>query len=367
MEMQIYERRERLFRALSDVGGDLIDTAETRRFSAGAWRKWLPVAACMTLLVGLSLLALPVLRSGEEPEAAQIIEQSQQFLTDTKGTVPEETIDEPKEGYGTSGGQAYAAENWERLVIQGMIYYVQACYKAEDAELGTYLGTVTGADNPELVGAAVYAGGEPKEGQKLPLVVFVEHEGDYLYCLTYYAWDGPLCTAQDVQAQWEIGKWDWLLQHFAVPDVTFEEAAELTAEELLEFFLATLQLERAVGRRTTDLDRFLWSQQDVYVIPAEDVRNQLDRYLQGYVLNPAELEQYDPAVDAFILPVLAVQESSVYLMPEQGTVFEAETGVLTLVVSAYEDDDCRLRLYTRTYTIRLDEDGCYFEHIRETP
>lgn len=363
MERQIEERRERLFRTMGDVGGDLIDTAEKRRFEMSLWRKWLPIAASLMLLVGLGLLVVPMFQSTAETEAVQTVE-----TTEAAESTPEEMLQDSESGLENrepAADQQAAASGLERLVVQGMIYYVQAHYSAEHAELGTYLGTVTKADDPALVGAAVYGGGEPKEGQTLPLVIFVEYDGGYLYCLTYYAWDGPLFTAQDVREYWNIGKWDRLTQLFAVPELTFTEAGALSAEELVEFFLMTIQMEQKAGRRTEDLNRFLWSRQDVYVIPLEDVRAQLDRYLEGYVLEPEALTQYDRELDALILPSLQCTEKQVYLMPEQETSYDSENDVLTLVVSAYEEESGANRLFTRVYTIRFTEDRCCFESICE--
>jgi len=321
------------------------------------------VAVCMVLLVGLGLLVVPMFRSTVETEAVQTVEATQEAES-----TPEETLQDPEPGLENrkpAADQETAPSGLERLVVQGMIYYVQAHYSAEHAELGAYLGTVTKADDPALVGAAVYGGGEPKEGQTLPLVVFVEYDGGYLYCLTYYAWDGPLFTAQDVQEYWNIGKWDRLTQLFAVSELTFTEPEALSAEELVEFFLMTLQLEQKAGRRTEDLNRFLWSGQEGYVIPLKDVRAQLDRYLEGYVLEPEALPQYDWELDALKLPTLQCADPPVYLMPEQETAYDSEQNVLTLVVSAYEEENSVNRLYTREYIIRFAEDRCCFERIRD--
>ncbi len=56
-------KKEYLFRALNDVGDDLIHMAEHKRFP-NQWRRWLSLAACLALVLSLSVLALPYFPMG---------------------------------------------------------------------------------------------------------------------------------------------------------------------------------------------------------------------------------------------------------------------------------------------------------------
>ena len=64
--------KETLFRAIGDVGGDLIHMAETRTFHSSPWRRWGALAACLALVLCVSAIALPYFPRGcgAAPETA---------------------------------------------------------------------------------------------------------------------------------------------------------------------------------------------------------------------------------------------------------------------------------------------------------
>lgn len=315
------ERSERLFRALGGVGGDLIDLAEKQVFRPGIGRRLLPVAVCLALLLGLTALIQPMFRV-ETKDQAQMAAPA----------LPEAAPAEQEKPSVLQWTNREAAAK-ERLTVNGTIYYIEAVYEAQNAKLGQLVGTVDGA--------AVYAGGETwkpdRWGRDMPLEIFVEQaEGGYLYCLTYYAWDGAAYTMEDARELED-------LTVFALGSA-FADPAELTEEQLVTFFLQTLELEQQAGRRTENLNRYLWydAAEDRYIIPMEDIAVQLDRYLDGYTW-PRMAEHR-----ALVLQTLEMEWD-----PEgfAAAVFEEEYLILT--TDRY------------VYTIRFAEDRCVYESIQE--
>lgn len=322
------ERQERLLRAIGGVGGDLIATAEQKRFPMRVWQKWLPVAACLVLLVGLTALVLPILRT--EPEMEVTMEAAQPV---TQPEAETDTVEQEE----TAAVQVLfrwsdeEVQPKERLIIGGTIYYVEAVYEAEREALGDWVAAVDGWN--------VYAGGSTwkpdKWGTSMPLEVFAAQEDGYRYCLTYYAWDGPTYTMEEAKALEDLT--------VLALGVDFADPADLTEEALVSFFLDTLALERQAGRRTVDLDRYLWYDEtkDVYVIPAEDVAAQLERYLEGW--NWPELAEHE----ALVL----------------NTLEPAEREEERFAAAVFDEDTLNLTTDKRTYTIRFTADGCLYQRI----
>lgn len=63
-------KKEDLLRALGDVGEDLLDMAEHKKFYH-QWKRWASLAACLALVIGLGIWSLPHLgTSMKESEAA---------------------------------------------------------------------------------------------------------------------------------------------------------------------------------------------------------------------------------------------------------------------------------------------------------
>ena len=51
-------KQEKLFRALADIGDDLLIMAQTRVF-INPWKRWGKLAACIALVLCLGIVALP--------------------------------------------------------------------------------------------------------------------------------------------------------------------------------------------------------------------------------------------------------------------------------------------------------------------
>ncbi len=363
---------ERLLRVLGDVGGDLIANAERKTFAPSPWRRILPVAACLILVVGLTAVAVPrflVPKSAEKhedyaasagnlPTADGVTEEYKQNLeepkaepqqepeTDLPGTVKEES----------KSDQALAPK--EELVFWDTVYYVEAQYTKEEALplLGAGLGTVEKADNPDLTGANVYTrqDAETREDYKerpVPLEIFVENEQGYLYCLTYYLSDEPLMEWLQAQYLWQEGRLDMLADTF-VRDLEYSLYAcgmdlqynfnngeiELPPEQLLHLFKVTLQMERQAGSRTEDLDSYLWEEGEGYLIPVEDIRKQLHKYLDAFTWKPEELPGYDSELEAVWMESLSIDgydgyDGELYLkIKESGCALDVENQKLVLTV-----------------------------------
>lgn len=341
--------KERLLRVIGDVGSDLIATAEQKVFAKSPWRTWLPVAACAALVLGMGYYALPYLTVREEASPAEP-PQSVEAVIDTES----DKNSPPVNGSMASGETALTSEK-EQLVFWDTVYYVEAVYEAETAIALTdgYLGNVTAADDESLIGAEVFlrrdaATKTDYKEREVPLEILVFNGEDYLYCLTYYEMTGPLLEWMAVQSRWYSGKLDALAETFAVaaaPD--FETAADLNQDELLRFFLLTLELERAAGRRTADLDRYLWYNGEQYTISYGDVARQLDKYLDDHQALPENL--------TVELPTLELEREDWSIVPEQCRLDE-EGKTLTLVL---QKENVKKRC-----VIRFEDDRCVFQQIQ---
>ena len=355
MTMEGEKRGERLFRAIGGVGGDLIDMAEKRMFRAGLWRRWLPVAACLALVAGMGLLTWRQIWSGQVPNGRDLASPAE--TAQEPAAAPEEPSAPASElpAQAENGGSGeMAAQVRQRLTVKGVVYYVEAVYGQLPSKErpGSWLGTVSKADDPDLVGADVYAASDTlRSGSRftdMPLLILVEQPEGYRFCLTYYAWDGPLYTRQEAENLYTQGKWD-ALAAFALADTAFEDPDQLDSEALLRLFLQTLKLEELAGRRTGDLNRYLWEQVDEFVLAPSEVTRQLDRYLEGYTFDPSQCAAYDPARDALVLQTLEPED---WARPmARRIVLEGDTMIV-------ETED-------RTCTVRLTDSGCYYESIVE--
>lgn len=102
---------EKLFSALGDVGEDLLQMAEQRRF-VNPWRRWGVLAACFALVVSFSVLALPYfpMGCGASSEAPMAQGDMEYVVSDS---VAEEA---PMESPETDGkGQSVTEEQSEDL------------------------------------------------------------------------------------------------------------------------------------------------------------------------------------------------------------------------------------------------------------
>ena len=95
------EKQERLFRALGDVGSDLIDMAEKQTFAPSHWRKWGSLAACLAVILCLSVLALPYFPkgcgSGKSSSTVNESTSAADMAQDTVAEAEAEVTEEPAE------------------------------------------------------------------------------------------------------------------------------------------------------------------------------------------------------------------------------------------------------------------------------
>ena len=129
----------------------------------------------------------------------------------------------------------------------------------------------------------------------------------------------------------------------------------------MAFFQTTLEMEKYFGTRTDDLNNYCWKAEDGYVIPVEDIRRQLDKYLVGYIWQPELLPGYDPGVKAVKLEILAPETADVALqvIPEQCSLDE-QSKILYLTVMQDTGSGAGMQ---RMYYIGFREDRVVYEQI----
>ena len=201
---------EELFRAVGQVGDDLIARAEkTPAQQASRWRPFVALAACCVLIVGIAALTLPNWLGSSKTAstaapAAAAEENARAYSEDilVESAAPEAEFEEyataqeapameapaadaPAEDATGSSAKAQAAEagapdgDW---IVFGGQYYVLApandpahpAGEGGDGEArGAQLGTVDDSSDGALIGCAVYAYPDAD-------CVLVECEGDYI-------------------------------------------------------------------------------------------------------------------------------------------------------------------------------------------
>lgn len=364
----LQQRQEHLFRAIGGVGGDLVDAAERRSFPPGVLRRMLPVAVCLAVVVCLGWLATVWFFGAPAedvlaPEEKEVPRQEQQ----EKIELPQETQEEIQ----ISGPVAETKE----LLFWDVIYYAEARYTAQEAEawLGEHLGVVEDDRWPELAGAAVYlckdAYTRPDaQGRQVPLEIFVEEEGDYWYCLTYYYSDVPAMRWEQVLDLWNQGRTEELANQLTrVPEQARAagelqwsgSGAEMTPQAQVSFFRVTLQMEQVQGLRSMDLNRYLWQQDGGYAVPVEELHRQLNRYVENEVWDPAELPGYSETYDAVLLSSLAwcsEAQMEAFSLPE--AVCSLDTDAKKLTVAFLQEDGT-----SRVYRMRFEADRVVYELI----
>lgn len=81
------KQEEKLLRALTDVGDDLIARADDCRFGVSPWKRWGSLAASLALVVSLTALALPYLPMGcgsaEKSDSAMITEGEYEYMQES--------------------------------------------------------------------------------------------------------------------------------------------------------------------------------------------------------------------------------------------------------------------------------------------
>ena len=98
------EQTEKIFRAIGDVGDDLIERADRPvRKHAQVWVKWAALAACCALVIGAAAFIVPMFHAGSTaPETASLSVDAAPAETElaaqemeTAEAAPEEAMEEP--------------------------------------------------------------------------------------------------------------------------------------------------------------------------------------------------------------------------------------------------------------------------------
>lgn len=377
---------ERLFRVLGDVGSDLIATAEQKVFTRSPWRRIMPAVACLLVVVGLSLAAAPrflVQQPGSAaPTAAPEAAVEEAAPVENQSVPADQIAADQSETEGQTAELVEPVVSGQQLVFWETVYYVEAQYTLDEAEplLGAGLGAVEAADTEAWVGAAVYTkqNAETKSDYKerlVPLEIFVEVEDGYLYCLTYYLSDKPLMEWEGVYSRWHAGKLDELVHIFVEPIEMSACNVEyplytgetlLTPEQQLQLFLALLEMEQQSGTRTAYLNSYLWQTESGYIIPVEDIREQLSRYLDDFNWQPELLPGYDSDLNAVIMENLSSETDAedqpyTYLQIEpNGCALDEERRSLTLTVQRFDSEEM---ITERLYVIRFDPDRIVYSEM----
>jgi len=211
-------KQEKLFRALGDIGADLVEKAETKTFRPKQWRRWGALAACLALVLCLTAVAVPYLRTmeksaegtdgfytygqslesatdicvpeseapgadkeevgGSEPQDQKPAQEEQKPMEEEQKPMEEEppSMDAPCE----DSAETPMDERQETVVFDGRKYDVTERYGLDalpESDIGEYLGVTENASNEDWIGCEVYAW--RTNGRK---AILVKVEGEYLYC-----------------------------------------------------------------------------------------------------------------------------------------------------------------------------------------
>ncbi len=364
--------KEDLFRALNDVGEDLIEMAQTKKFS-NPWKKWVPLAACMALTMSLGVLALPYFPMGcgasvkkseeEAPTMDCVVEESaaedHEYQFNAQQAPAEEAPAEPQEEAGVSA----MSEPVTEFVVCHTRYYVRSVLEEEPRELGSYLGDINEADKESLLGCPVYEelysaqfSNHAVEGQIVTQNVFVKTADGWLYAMTANEKTLSRYTPWDIENALYNGDEQWILRNFVQPlenhDIhLFEGRCDSDCYNRL--FLASLQLNTGV---TVDSP---WLQEDLsLLVHPEDVRQRLSRFVDEVVdYAPETTANYDPETGMlrFTEEELFRYTEGLYLKRSS-----VEGNRVWLWVGLPETDD----LYDeKMYELRFDEDGWRYIHV----
>lgn len=144
-------KEERLFEALANIGDDLLIMAQNKRF-ANPWKRWGKMAACIALVLCLTVAALPYLPMGcGAAEEAPATEEAAEAPAAEEETVMEQTPAEE--------APAEESESTEAVSVwfQGRRYELQADMQPQPENLGEELGVVEDSDGRDLIGCRIFA------------------------------------------------------------------------------------------------------------------------------------------------------------------------------------------------------------------
>ncbi len=345
---------ETLFRALGDIGDDLLHMAATKKF-VNPWKKWASLAACLALVICLGTLVLPYFPMGcgsagspQEPEMEAPAET--ESMTPTAPESGEESVEmeapektpmpEPDSGEGVE-------ETW--VVYGSTYYYLNGTVFYEKPEnLGEKLGVVEDSTGGGLVDCPVYAvayctwySNHAVDGVAVPNMIYVYDGEKYYYGMTYNEKTVSRYTAEDVQKAIEEENAGFLLETFVWPWEAYEVGTmadgALEQEQLDKLFLASLQMNTG----TTAGDQ--WRTEDgTLVVPRAAVVWRLERFLDA--------PRYDKH-----------KKQAVFRADEQ----YREAPELTLEAAVLEENVLRLTVNGgRVYTIRLDADSWRYLEVQ---
>lgn len=279
-------KNEYLFRALGDVGDDLIHKAETQRFR-NPWKNWVSMAAAVAVVISLGALALPYFPSGcsasksaatesaaEVPKytfTADMMDQEKPEIIEEESlteAVPENemalTAPSPgasEDGMMNSAMESAAQTDVIQITVCSTVYYLQPGMvdSGETPEkLGQQIGIVETSDNESYLGCPIYEVADTTwysnhavDGQSVPSEILVEGPNGWIAGFTGNEKTVARYTVTDVQAAMDAGDYDWIMQTFVQPvesqQVRLLDGRSEDSEMLNRLFLASLQLNTGVS------------------------------------------------------------------------------------------------------------------------
>lgn len=366
------EKQERLFRAIGDVGADLVDMAEKQTFAPSRWRKWGSLAACLAVILCLGVLALPYFPSGCGSSSANesSASPSAAVTEDAATTNSTAEVAESEQATVTEADTAADAAVRTRFVFRYTYYYLTdrepSPLDTPPSVLGELLGEVEACEDETLVGCPVYRYLNTTEydnhsvnGLTVPQEIWVETEDGFRYAITLNEKTVARYTVDDVMEHLEADDSDWIVNTFvgALWEMDdFSEPSELTGEQLNRFLWYTCDMNTGVSPLT------LWREDDgAYIIPADEAAWRLSRVLDPVAYDPTETAAYDADRNAlvYVYETLPLSDALVFLRLELLEMIDENT--LLLYVSEYgtdaDLDSEAARLTTREFMIRFDEDA----------
>ncbi|MTV49943.1 hypothetical protein GJ688_13265 [Heliobacillus mobilis] len=135
-------------------------------------------------------------------------------------------------------------------------------------------------------------------------------------------------------------------------ELNFKNSDEIPSEALSMFFLYSLD-----HSKYEEYERLWYSQKDnMFHIPIKDIRAQLDRYFEHYLLESTKIIGYSATENAVVLRTITGFGGDVWTKIKDK---KFDQDKLTLLVDFYEDDSFKKVIYTKEYVIRFYETG-YF-------
>lgn len=154
-------KHEMLFRALTEIGDDLLLMAQNKKF-VNPWKRWGKLAACIALVVCLAAISLPYFPMGcgaakQAPAAKEEAPAAEESVLETPAE--EAPMEEAPEEEPTEEAPALDAEPGEVVSVffDGRRYELQPGIVDAPDNLGETLGVVEESDGRDLTGCTIYA------------------------------------------------------------------------------------------------------------------------------------------------------------------------------------------------------------------